>query len=295
MKGGAAVFQGAVAVPSGMSERDFQRLCRLIESECGIAFPASKRTMVEVRLNKRARMLGLPDLGAYCAYLETSEGRSKETPLLVDVVTTHKTAFFREPSHFDYLTRHAVPDLIRREQAGIRRPLLVWSSACSSGEEPYTVAMVLSEYASAVAPRPFRFQVEASDISTGTLATARAGIYSGDDVQAIPKPLRLKYLLRSREPHRNLVRICPELRALVTFRQINLMDPSYGLTDLPDIIFCRNVMIYFDRATQYGLLQRLCANLRPGGYLMMGHAESLAGFDLPLQQLEPTVHRKIDG
>jgi chemotaxis protein methyltransferase CheR len=278
-----------------ISDLAYERLGRLIQSECGIAFPAAKRPMVEVRLTRRARALNLPSLEAYCAYLHSKEGCQKETPHLVDAVTTHKTAFFREPSHFDYLLDHALPDLVRTAQAGLRRPLLVWSAACSTGEEPFTLAMVLSEFAASLHPRPFRFAIEASDISVGTLSTARKAIYKIDDIAAVPKPLREKYLLRSKHPGRDQVRIAPELRHKVTFRQINLMASDYGFPDPPDVIFCRNVMIYFNREVQYQLVLRLARTLRPGGYLIMGHAESLAGFDLPLRQVKPTVHRRMDG
>jgi chemotaxis protein methyltransferase CheR len=278
-----------------ISDRDYRRLTGLIRDGWGLEFPPGKRIMVETRLGKRARLLGLGSLSAYCDYLLTEEGRRQEAEQLIDAVTTHKTDFFREPAHFGYLTSMAIPELGRRYGAGIRQPLEVWSSACSTGEEPYTIAMVLAEYARSIDPRPFRFHIEATDISSVVLETGATGVYPANLVEPVPEAMKREYLLRGRDPERPRVRVVPRLRAAVTFRQLNLLDADYGFDQPLDIVFCRNVMIYFDRPTQQRVLRQIIRTLRPGGYLMMGHAESLNGMDLPLEQATPTVYRRRDG
>jgi chemotaxis protein methyltransferase CheR len=207
---------------------------------------------------------------------------------LIDAVTTNKTDFFREPDHFEYLASKALPDLDARNGAG--RKSLIWSAGCSTGEEPYTLAMVLSEYAEL---RPaFRFGVFATDISTAVLDRARTGIFKSDTVQPVPLSLRKKYLMRSRDPNTDLVRAVPELRSKIDFHRVNFMDSDYGLPDSPEIIFCRNVIIYFDRPTQIKVLTNLTRQLVPGGYFFAGHSESLQNMDLPLVAVGPSVYRK---
>jgi chemotaxis protein methyltransferase CheR len=276
-------------------ELEFRRLRDLIHAQMGITLSPAKRVMVETRLRKRAHALSMNSLADYCHYVCTVEGRNREWPHLTDAITTHKTDFFREPVHFEYLIREAVPKMAESYGAGVRRPLLVWSSACSTGEEPYTAGMVLSQYANSRGPRGFRFRIHATDISEGVLETARAGVYPETAVSPIPEDLRRKYLLRSKDPGRQVVRVAPEIRALVEFRQLNLMDRDYGFGELMDVIFCRNVVIYFDHSTQQQVLAAISRTLRPGGYLLMGHSESLNGLDLPLAQVAPAVYRRVDG
>ena len=278
-----------------ISDRDFRRLTELIGTECGMAVVPAKRVMIETRLRKRVRALGLESFAAYCRYLDTPEGNQQEWPNVIDAVTTHKTDFFREPSHFEFVVDQALPELARMCGAGIRRPLLVWSAACSTGEEPYTLAMVLSRYAESVTPENYQFRIEASDISAAVLETARAGIYPEPALRPVPEPLRRKYVLRSKDRVRALLRMTPEVRACVQFRQLNLMEGNYGFTEPFDIVLCRNVMIYFERPMQQKILHRISLTLRPGGYLLMGHSESLNGLDLPLAQVAPTVYRRHNG
>jgi len=278
-----------------LSGQHYRRLSELIRIEWGIEFPASKRVMVETRLGRRARALGLGSLAAYCEYLHTAKGREQEGRHLIDAVTTHKTDFFREPGHFTCLTSLIVPSLMEHCGAGPRHRLLVWSSACSTGEEPYTIGMVLSEFARSLDPAPFQFRVEATDISSVVLETGAKAIYSEAQAKAVPEALRREYLRRSKDPQRAQVRIVPWLRAAVRFRQLNLLDADYGFAEPVDVAFCRNVMIYFDRRNQQRILGQVVETLRPGGYLVMGHAESLNGLDLPLRQEAPTVYRRMHG
>ena len=250
--------------------------------------------MLETRLVKRARALGFDSLAGYCQYIHTPEGKSAEWSNVIDAVTTHKTDFFREAGHFDFLVERALPELVRCCGAGVRRPLLAWSSACSTGQEPYTLALVLSRFAAGVPEGGFRFRVFGSDISQPVLEAARSGVYPESAADPIPKELRHRYVLRSRDRERQMVRMSPEIRASVEFRIVNLNNENYGWEERMDVVFCRNVMIYFERATQQRVLTRIAQTLVRGGYLFMGHSESLNGLALPLVQVAPTVYRRLD-
>ena len=273
-----------------LSNTDFDRLRKLIYSESGISLGSEKKTMLEIRLRRRLRTLELDSCGAYCNYLFAAEGGTAELVHLIDAVSTNKTDFFREPGHFDFLVSRALPDLAARH--GASRKSLVWSAGCSTGEEPYTLGMVLSEYAQG---RPgFQYSVLATDISTDVLAKARAGVFKLEAANPVPQALRRKYFMRSRDRGSDLLRIVPELRARVEFRRLNFMDADFGLTEAPEIIFCRNVIIYFDRATQVRLLRKLIRQLAPGGYFFAGHSESLQGMDLPLTPAGTSVYKKVE-
>jgi chemotaxis protein methyltransferase CheR len=272
-----------------IANSDLTRLRELIYAQSGINLGADKRTMLELRLRPRLRLLGLASYRDYCELVFTGRGQRDELVHLLDAVTTNKTDFFREPGHFHFLTRKALPEIAARTA----RPLLIWSAGCSTGEEPYTLAMVLSEYA---ATHPgFRFRILATDLCTEVLDKAQRAIYSCDAAAPIPAELRRRYLMRGRDRGENVVRVVPELRKLVEFRRLNFMDPDYGLTEKVDIYFCRNVIIYFDRPTQEQILRRLTGQLVPGGYAFLGHSETLHGLDVPLSPGGPSVYRKSDG
>jgi len=271
-----------------LSPANFEKLCSLIYTESGIKLTSEKRTMLEIRLKRRLRNLEFSSYAEYCSYLFAPETRDGELVHLIDAVTTNKTDFFREPDHFEYLTSKALPELDARN--GPNRRLLVWSAGCSTGEEPYTLAMVLSEYAQSRSG--FQFSILATDISTAVLDKARAGIFKSDVVRPVTLNLRRKYLMHSRDPSSDLVRVVPELRQKIEFRRVNFMDSDYGLSEAPEIIFCRNVIIYFDRATQIRLLGKLVRQLAPGGYFFAGHSESLQNMDLPLASVTTAVYRK---
>lgn len=272
----------------GLSHGDFERLRQLIYAESGITLGADKRTMLEIRLRRRLKSLGMSSLTDYCERVFRMEEGDNELIHLIDVVTTNKTDFFREAGHFNYLVSKALPDLAARH--GTQRNLLAWSAGCSTGEEPYTLAMVLGEYA-ATSPG-FRFCVLATDISTEVLAKARSGIFKSEQVKPVPAALQRKYFMRSRDRDSDLVRVVPELRELVDFRRLNFMDENFDLPRTPEIIFCRNVIIYFDRPTQERLLKKLTQYLAPGGYFFAGHSESVQGMDLPLIAVAPAAYRK---
>jgi len=273
-----------------ISTRDYARLCDLIYAEAGIHLGPDKRTMLEARIKRRLKALSLASYGQYCESLFGRERPKDEILHLIDVVTTNKTDFFRELRHFDFLTARALPDLNARNRTG--RPLLVWSAGCSTGEEPYTLAMVLSEYA--LTHPGFRFRILATDVSTTVLATADRGVYAKELVAPVPAALVRRYFMRSRDPGSGQVRATPELRRLVEFRRLNFMDADYGIVGKADAIFCRNVIIYFDRPTQERILGRLASHLVPGGYMFVGHSETLHNMDLPLVPVAPALYRRVD-
>ena len=274
----------------GISKSDYVRLCKLIHVEAGINLGMGKQTMLEIRIKRRLKALSMDSYGQHCHYLFGNMGMKEEIGHLIDVVTTNKTDFFREPRHFDFLVERTLPEWASRDSAG--QAFLVWSAGCSSGEEPYTPTIVLSEYAQT--HTGFRFRILASDISTIVLEKARTGVYPEEAIHLIPEGIKRKYFLRSRVADSSRVQVVPELRRLVEFRRLNIMDADYGMTERPDAIFCRNVIIYFDRATQESILTKLSACLVPGGYLFVGHAETLHNMNLPLTPVAPSLYRRID-
>ncbi len=273
---------------ASLSSREFARLSGFIYEQCGIKMPEAKKTMLEGRLQKRLRTLGMKSFEEYGSYLFSPEGTRLEVVQMIDLVTTNKTDFFREPEHFDYLTERVLPEWCQKNGG---RKLTVWSAGCSTGQEPYTLAMVLSEFA--VGRPGFDFQILATDISTRVLEKAKNAVYAEDLLSPVPQPLKKKYLLRSKDRSSGLVRIVPELREKVRFRRLNFLDGDFGLREPLDVIFCRNVIIYFDRPTQERLLQRFYGHLRPGAHIFMGHSETLSGLDVPLVSVYPTVYRKL--
>jgi len=273
-----------------LRDADFLRLAKFIEEYSGIKMPRSKQTMLEGRLRKRVAATGCHDLRDYCAHLFDRDGLAQEAVALIDVVTTNKTEFFREPEHFRILADQVIPSLLKDAPRGRTPTLKVWSVAASTGAEPYTLAMVLDAAAS---QGRFTASVLGTDISTRVLETALLGIYPEEMAAPVPPPMRARYLRRGRGASAGLVRVAPELRQMVRYRWLNLMDSAYRLDGEMDVAFCRNVLIYFDKPTQQAVLQRICAQLRPGGYLFLGHSESLAGFGLPVEPAAATVFRRI--
>jgi len=271
-----------------LTQHEFNQMTKLVYSACGINLVQSKKVMLESRLSKRLRALGMASFKQYIEYLTSPEGMDNELVHMIDVVTTNKTDFFREPHHFDFLTETLLPRFHRHN--GDRRPFRIWSSACSSGEEPYTMAMVLQDFA--VQHAGFSFTVTASDISTHVLQKASAAIYNDSQVVGIPMPVKKRYFLKSKNQEKPTVRLTPEIRNKVNFIRLNLIESSFKAVEEQDVIFCRNVLIYFDRKTQIEVVRKLMRQLKPGGHLFIGHSESLHQFDLNLHQIKPTIFTK---
>ena len=273
-----------------MTEKDFIRLSYFIQQEYGIQLPPAKKTLLEGRLRKRMKCVNETSFSRYCDYLFTGKGMKEELPHMIDAVTTNKTDFFREPSHFTYLTGKALPALLSIQGNWGRKKIQIWSAACSTGEEPYTLAMVLSEFSDHCSG--FDFSILATDISTEVLGKAEQATYEIDKIEPIPLPMRKKYLLKSRDSSKGIVRMAPEIRQKVTLLRLNLMDTRYAVPKDVHIIFCRNVLIYFDAPTQERVIRQFCEHLAPGGFLFMGHAETLNNLNVPLSYEAPTIYRK---
>lgn len=273
-----------------MTRSDFAFFSNLVQTRCGIKMPDAKKTMLESRLRKRLRHLGLRDFREYLEFIESPAGKTSELVSMIDVVTTNKTDFFRESSHFEYLYSNTVPTLFKEYGAGKESDLNVWSAGCSSGEEPYTLAMVLSDYSRI--EEKLSFSILGTDISTQVLEKARKAVYAEEKVEPVPAVMKKRYLLRSRDRSRKLVKIVSGLRKLVEYGKLNFLDDQYGINSTFDIIFCRNVLIYFERENQRDILLKLLKHLVPGGYLFTGHSETLHSLNLPLKLKAPSVYRK---
>lgn len=270
----------------GITARTFKRLSTFIYDECGIRMPAAKQSMVESRLRRRSRALEFDTLEAYCRFVLGDGANSEEVVHLINAVTTNKTDFFREPRHFEYLARAILPALAAKGKPLVR----VWSAACSIGAEPYTIAMVMEDYAQNQGGPDYA--ILATDLDTNVLETARKGIYPRDMLEPVPATLRQRYVCMGHGARASQARIHPRLRAKVGFAQLNLMEQAYAIGSPVDLIFCRNVLIYFDKATQKQVVTRLIECLAPGGYLFVGHSESIAGFDLPLASVGNTMFQR---
>jgi chemotaxis protein methyltransferase CheR len=281
-------MQATASADTGeLSHKTFTRFAEFITGELGIRMPESKLTMVQSRLLHRVRELRLRSVEQYSKYFFTS-GNAEEREQFINAITTNKTDFFREAEHFDFLTRLVLPSLGRVAGPGSR--LRVWSAGCSSGEEPYTLAMVLSEYA--LEKTGFDYAILGTDISTKVLNLAGQAIYHESQTATVPSELRRKYLWQGRDKSQCLVRVVPELRRKVEFHRLNFMDESYGIRDMFDVVFFRNVLIYFDKPTREAVINKICRNLVPGGYFFGGHSESLTGLDTDLSCVRTAVFRK---
>jgi chemotaxis protein methyltransferase CheR len=270
-----------------LTPRDFERFSSLVHASCGINMGEMKYELLRARLAKRMRALGLQDFKAYYE-LVTRDESGRELAEMIDVVTTNKTEFFRESGHYAHLAKQLQAErVVGRGPAG--EPLRFWSAACSSGEEPYTLAMVLHETLAGRAP----FKILGTDISGRMIQKAMAGVYSAERVQGLPLGYREKYFEPQPCQGGMNYAVLPHLRAAVQFSRFNLLDPAgYGFSNKFDAIFCRNVMIYFDRPTQEALVERLSRQLAPGGLLYTGFSESLIGIRHGLKQAGPSAYVK---
>ncbi|MDE2593466.1 MAG: protein-glutamate O-methyltransferase CheR [Burkholderiales bacterium] len=260
-----------------LSDKEFQGFQQLIFKAAGITMSDAKKPLVSGRLAKRLAQHGLNTYGDYFKIVTQD---SKERQMAVDLLTTNETFFFREPKHFEFLADAIAPEFAR--QAKLR----LWCGASSTGEEPYTLAMTLAK---ALGPR--KFEILASDISTRVLATAKKGLYPVEDAQDIPKPYRNEYCLKGVGSQAGWFTLEPAIRNSIQFDQINLNEtlPDVGMFD---VIFLRNVMIYFSADTKREVMARMLSKLRPGGYFVISHSESLHGVTSDLQMVKPSIYRK---
>ena len=271
-----------------LTQDEFDKLSRFIYKESGIKMPPVKRIMLQSRLQKRLRELNMTTFKEYCDFVFGKEGFNSEIIHMLDVVSTNKTDFFREPVHFDFLTDKVLPEFY--EASTSNRNIKIWSAGCSSGEEPYTIAIVLADFAE---KHPgFDFSIIGTDISTQILQKAIDAVFKEDRISVIPQETKRKYFLRSKDRSNPTVKIAPNLRRKVRFGRLNFMDSSYDIPETFDVVFCRNVLIYFDRETQEKVIGKLCLKLKPGGYFFLGHSESIMNMSLPLKQIKPTIFQR---
>lgn len=269
-----------------LSGKDFKVFSDYIYSEFGIKMPEIKRIMLQGRLLKRIRELKMKSYTEYKNYFFSREGQEREIYNFLSVVTTNKTDFFREPVHFDFLEHEVLPKFIEEK----KNKISIWSAACSSGEELYTISIVLNEFRERYPL--FQYKLLGSDISSNVLEKAARGIYSEAAVEVVPLALKRKYFLRSKDRENRTVRVSPTLQKNVSLKYLNFMDNVYDISEKFDVIFCRNVLIYFDRETQEKVINKLCNHLVPGGYLFIGHSESTASMKVPLDNIKPTIFRR---
>ena len=270
-----------------LKDSDFQKISRLVYEKCGINLHEGKKGLVNARLSKRLMQGNFKSFSDYYNYVTTEEGIS-EFVTMIDSLSTNLTSFFREDTHFQKL-REIVPNMIKTANNGHSKPKLrVWSAGCSTGEEPYSIAIVLNEL---IDGNNIDMKILATDISTKVLKTATNGIYTNEKTKNIPAQLLKKYFQIGQKGWNGHYRVKKELRDIVKFMRFNLME-SPPSKDIFDVIFCRNVMIYFDKATQNNLVNRFYDCLKQGAYLFIGHSEGLTGLKHRFKYIEPSVYRK---
>ena len=272
-----------------LSNSDFNKLSNFINSNFGIKLPEVKRIMLQSRLQKRLKELNFTSFQQYCDYLFSAEGQKNEVVNMIDVVSTNKTDFFREPVHFDFLANNILKNYAHTISS--QKTFKIWSAGCSSGEEPYSLAIILNEFAQYNSN--FQYSIFATDISTIVLKKSVSAIYNEDKSNLIPVKLKKKYLLRNKDHTKKTMRIVKDIRQKVRFERLNLMDKRYNINEMFDCIFCRNTLIYFEHKVQEEVINKLCVNLEKDGYFFLGHSESITNMNVPLKQIQPTIFKKI--
>lgn len=264
------------------SDADFARVRAMIHRRAGISLGTHKREMVYSRLARRLRARGMPGFGPYLAELDASDA-APEWELFINALTTNLTAFFREQHHFPILA-----DYVRT----LNRPVQIWCNAASTGEEPYSIAMTLID---ALGPRIGDSAVLATDVDTNVLQRARAAVYPAERVEKVPDDVLRRHFLRGKGKNAGMVRVKPDVVARVQFDQLNLLDAQWPLRESFDAIFCRNVMIYFDKPTQAKILEHMAPLLRPGGLLFAGHSENFTYVTRAFRLKGQTVYERVAG
>jgi chemotaxis protein methyltransferase CheR len=270
-----------------MRESEFEFIRNLVYQRSRICLDVDKREMVSARLGKRLRATNLGTVTEYCRLLQSPQA-GEELAHLIDAISTNHTFFFRENAHFDFVRERIVPEMRQRSRAERWPRFLAWSAACSSGEEPYSLAITLQE---AIGPA-WDWHIQCTDISHRILQRASQAIYRDDVVDRMSPAAVQKYFQKGIGPQAGNYRVRADLREHLSFHQLNLLDSEPPISEPFHVIFCRNVMIYFDRPTQEELVKRLTRRLVPGGYLLVGHSESLTGINHALETVRPATYRR---
>ena len=282
---------GGFSTPEPITLAEYETVRRIVYDNSRINLGPSKKELVMARLSKRLRALNIPSYGEYLKFLQTSAGRDEMTNL-IDSISTNHTYFFREPQHFDFLSQVILPDYCEREPKRPNHQFKVWSAATSSGEEPYTISLILDDYFNNRV-RGWTWNILCTDISTRILAKAEAGIFAKDRLGPVRPDWLIRYFDKGVGESDGFFRVKDDIRRNLTFKALNLLAPSYPFRETFQVIFCRNVMIYFDRDTQQELIAKMTPLLEPGGYLIIGHAESLTNVKHSLKLIKPSVYRKV--
>ncbi|WP_434384468.1 CheR family methyltransferase [Melittangium boletus] len=277
--------------PLPLSSREFALFQSLVEDVAGIHLGPTKQALLVSRLSHRVRALGLPSFDAYHA-LVTTRGQEAERTRMLDCLCTNETQFFREPAHFEFLREHVFPEWTRRAERGLMaRRVRVWSAGCSTGEEPYSLAMLLLER---FAPESgWDVEVLATDLSTWALARAREGLWPVEKAGRIPPPLLRAFMLKGTRSQEGWMKAGPEVRDVLRFAQVNLNDERGWPPGPFELVFCRNVLIYFAAPARARTLSALLARLRPTGHLFLGHAESLTGGTGGVRCVAPNIYARL--
>jgi chemotaxis protein methyltransferase CheR len=277
-----------------LSKAKFNLIAQHIESTYGISMPEDKLVLIKSRLTKRAMELGCNTIDDYVDLVLQKNAVADEVERMINMISTHLTSFFRESAHFDQLLNLMVPQLLQDYPASYTEPLLVWSAACSTGQEVYSLAMALAAGQDTLhhsLRRRYEFAVFGSDLSPAAVDYARTAIYSPEEVASVPRGAYGRFLMHT--ANRERYRIVPELRRRTYFRVMNLMERPYPIVSPVHIIFCRNVLIYFNIERRNRVLHALVDTLVPGGFLVLGHAESIMHCDMAIEQVAPTIYRKM--
>ena len=265
-----------------LSQHEFTMIRDLLYNICGIHMPLGKDGLVKARLMKRLKHLQLPSFEAYIEHVK-NEKSGHELAIMVDELTTNKTNFYREIAHFDYLAEHVLPVLSKKGK------MRIWSAACSTGEEPYTLSMQIQDSVRNLNGMDAR--ILATDISPTVLKNAQEGVYEENRMEGVPESHRRKYFIKVKQDQGISYRINNDVRSRITFARLNLMS-SWPMQGPFDVIFCRNVMIYFDKQTRENLIRRFYEILQPGGYLFVGHSESLSSLTHDFEYVQPAIYVK---
>jgi chemotaxis protein methyltransferase CheR len=267
-----------------LNDRDFEKFRDLVYAEAGIKLSDLKKALLQARLSRRLRALGIKSYTEYYTYL--MDNYENEKIEFINSLTTNKTDFFRENRHFEFMKEIVLPAYEGKNE------IKIWSAGCSTGEEPYTIAMTMNDYYSGI-KKAQNFKILATDIDTRVLESAREGVYKWETVDEIPLPTLKKYFSRGKGENQGVFKIKDILKKNIYFRRLNLLDQVYPMKGQFDIIFCRNVIIYFDKDTQRRLFAKFASHLAEDGYLFIGHSENISGITDRFRLIGSTIYQKV--
>jgi chemotaxis protein methyltransferase CheR len=273
-----------------IDDKEFSLFQRLIYNESGINLTPSKKELLKSRLMKRLREKSLVSFKEYYHYVTKGDITGEELVSMLDCVSTNLTEFFRESAHFDFLSEKVLPFLYETKKKTRNNKIRIWCAGCSTGEEPYSISMVLAKHIERLAE--WDIKILATDLSTRVLKKAMLGVYTKDQLRGLPIHMQNAYFKNGEDNLKNQCQVKDYLKELIAFRRLNLTDETFPFKGQFDFIFCRNVMIYFDKQTQAGLVAKFYKHLAHDGYLFIGHSESLAGTDTKFRYIRPTIYQK---